>query len=328
MLALHADWSAHGSKRWMTRALWHHGAWNVSAPEPVGDPATLLERLRGQAGGGAIAFGIDCPLGLPRAYVERHAASLNGFRGFIASLAARPGLLQVCETLDSVSGIRPFYPMRGRRGMSQAAHASALGLPDAAALSRLCDRRTATRAAGAPVFWTLGANQSGKAAIAAWRDLVLPALLTSPELLHLWPFDGDIAGWASRRRPPGSVLLAETYPAEALDQVGLRLRGPDDHGRGSKRRQSDRAALATPLCRILASLPSALSADLHATLLDGFGSDAAGEDRFDSVLGLSCLLSVLMQRRADHVPDDPWIRAWEGWVLGQSADGNSARMIL
>ena len=59
-------------------------------------------------------------------------------------------------------------------GMTRAAHATALGWHGAAALSRACDRATAERPAGAPLFWTLGANQSGKAAIAAWRDMLLP----------------------------------------------------------------------------------------------------------------------------------------------------------
>jgi hypothetical protein len=51
---------------------------------------------------------------------------------------------------------------------------------------------------------------------------------------------------------------------------------------------------------------------------DGFGADAAGEDRLDCVLGLLALIAVLDGARADHVPDDPWITRWEGWVLGQS----------
>ena len=56
----------------------------------------------------------------------------------------------------------------------------------------------------------------------------------------------------------------------------------------------------------------------HA-LLDGFGADAAGEDRFDSVLGVLCVLNVLAGTRPDTAPDDPWIQRWEGWVLGQTA---------
>ena len=57
---------------------------------------------------------------------------------------------------------------------------------------------------------------------------------------------------------------------------------------------------------------------LDAWLATGFGADAAGEDRLDCVLGLLCVVQVLLGRRADTVPDDPWIRRWEGWVLGQS----------
>jgi hypothetical protein len=312
-LALHADWSRHPAKRWMTRALRRDGAWHAEAPEPVGEPGSLLRRLRAQADDGSIAFGIDCPLGLPRAYVQRHPGPYRHFRDFLAALDDMPELAQVCATLDEVSALRPFYPQRGLRGMSRAAHAAALGLADASSLSRRCDRATATRAAGAPVFWTLGANQSGKAAISAWRDLVLPALREVPERLHLWPFDGDVAAWSSSA-VAGCVMLAETYPAEALDQLRLRLRGRD--GRGSKRRQPDRAGLSDALRTTLASLQVRLSARLEAGLDAGFGADAAGEDRFDSVLGLICVLSVLSGQRADHVPEDPWVRRWEGWVLG------------
>ena len=313
-MALHADWSRHPGKRWMTRAAWRDGAWHAEAPEPVGEPGSLLRRLRGQADNGSIAFGIDCPLGLPRAYVQRHPSRYRHFRDFLTGLDAMPELARVCTVLDEVTGLRPFYPQRGVRGMSRAAHAAALGLAGPASLYRRCDLATATRPAGAPLFWTLGANQSGKAALSAWTELVLPALREAPERLHLWPFDGDVAAWASADRGAGRVLLAETYPAEALDQLGLGLRGA--HGRGSKRRQTDRAALAEALRAAFAALQVRLSARLGTGLDAGFGADAAGEDRFDSVLGLACMLSVLAGQRADHLPEDPWVHRWEGWVLG------------
>ena len=35
-------------------------------------------------------------------------------------------------------------------------------------------------------------------------------------------------------------------------------------------------------------------------------------------MGLLCLIAVLDGARPDHVPEDPWIRRWEGWVLGQT----------
>ncbi len=309
----------------MSWAVRRDGGWRAQAPQPVGDTASLLRRLRVRASqdsvtsnsAGGIAFGIDCPLGLPRAYVQRHPSRCRDFRGFLAGLDAMPQWLEVCGQLDEVGGGRPFYPSHPRLGMRRAEHAAALGLDGPACLYRRCDRATATRPAGAPLFWTLGANQSGKAAIAAWRDLVLPALREEPALLHLWPFDGDLATWRSAPASAGRVLLAETYPAEALDQLGLRLAssGPSPR-RGSKRRQCDRAALAPGLRAALGALQVGIEPALRAALDDGFGADAAAEDRFDSVLGLICVLSVLGGHRPDEVPPDPWVRRWEGWVLG------------
>ncbi len=321
-----------------------HGApgedtrWFVTAPEPVGPVGTLLARLRRLAAltaapGGAIAFGIDCPLGLPRAFIERHPALGSSFRGVLGRLASGtgpvlPDFLEVCSTLDEVGAMRPFYPRRGIRGMSRAAHAAALGLVGADALSRLCDRATPTRPAGAPVFWTLGANQSGKAAIAAWRDLLLPALAAEPDRLRLWPFDGTLAACAADAAArPGLVTLAETYPAEALDQLGLRLArsGHAPTVRGSKRRQADRAGVGPALLASLENFGGVPDDRFSAMALSGFGNDAAGEDRFDSVAGLLCVLSVLCGQRRDRIPDDPWVQRWEGWVLGQCSGPSPAR---
>jgi len=280
-------------------------AWRVSAPRPVGDPATFLGRLRGMAAGAPVAFGIDCPIGLPRAYAAAHGGA-GGFPDFLRALPAAGSFWDVAATLEQVSPGRPFYPARGVRGMTRLAHAQALGLADAAALCRACDRATAERPAGAPVFWTLGANQSGKAAIAAWRDMLGPAL--RGELAPaLWPFDG---GFASLLRP-GAVAVAETYPAEALRQLGL---VPS----GSKRRQADRAAYAPALAKAMARLGAVPDAAAAACVAHGFGGDDAGEDRFDCFLGALCVLSVAVGARADFVPDDPWIVGWEGWVLGQA----------
>ena len=58
---------------------------------------------------------------------------------------------------------------------------------------------------------------------------------------------------------------------------------------------------------------------MHRAIIDGFGADAFGEDRFDSVLGILCVLNVLAGNRPDTAPADPWIQRWEGWVLGQTA---------
>ena len=280
--------------------------WRVAAPAPVGEVGTLLARLRHDAGGGAVALGVDLPVGLPRAYVTRHVDAAD-FPTFLRRLADRPDFFRVCTNLAEVGIDRPFYPARGIAGMTRASHAAALDLGGAAGLSRACDRATAERPAGAPLFWTLGANQSGKAAIAAWRDLLIPAL-GGPAPPLLWPFHGDFRALLT----PGAVAVAETYPAEALRHLGLRLKG-------SKRRQTDRAALGPALRAAMAALDAGAEPELEKMIDDGFGHDAAGEDRFDSTLGVLAVINVLAGNRPDGTPDDPWLRRWEGWVLGQTA---------
>nr|WP_143021105.1 DUF429 domain-containing protein [Belnapia rosea] len=290
-------------KRWISVAERKGEAWHMAAPRPVGSLDALLAGLL--RGGQPVALGLDLPLGLPRAYAAGRAET--GFPEFLRGLAARPGFFEVSPGLETVSPERPFYPARGIKGMTRAAHAVALGFAGPEGLSRWCDRATAERPAGAPVFWTLGANQSGKAAITAWRDWLVPAL-TSGAPIRLWPFEGGLRALLA----PGQAVLAEVYPAEALRQCGLRLTG-------SKRAQAPRRALAPALRAVLDERRVEPEPALVAAITDGFGADAAGEDRFDSVIGLLGLIAVLDGARPDFVPDDPWIRCWEGWVLGQTA---------
>jgi hypothetical protein len=277
--------------------------WRAAAPIPVGDPARLVTRLLAE--GAPVALGLDLPLGLPRAYAKDCAAV--DFPAFLRALTARPDFFAVNPTLATIGRDRPFYPARGLRGMTRASHAAALGFAGPADLSRLCDRATAERPAGAPLFWTLGANQSGKAAISAWRDWLAPALAAGAPL-RLWPFAGGLHALLA----PGQAVLAEVYPAEALRQAGLRLAG-------SKRAQAPRQALAPALGAALAGRRVQPDAALQSMVETGFGADAAGEDRFDSVIGLLGLIGVLDGARPDFIPADPWVRRWEGWVLGQTA---------
>jgi hypothetical protein len=306
LIAAHADWSVDPRKRWTTLAARRGSDWKVSPPEPVGDVGTLLARLRRAAAGEPVVLGLDLPIGLPRDFARRHAAEPD-FPAFLRALAHRPEFFAVCADIAEVSGQRPFYPRHSRAGVTRAPHVAALGFEAAAQMSRLCDRKTADRPAGASLFWTLGANQVGKAALSAWRDLLLPAV-TSGDAVHLWPFDGRLADLVAR----GGVVIAETYPAEALRHLGLRLAG-------SKRRQPDRASLAPALLGAMARLRVDADPSLIACADDGFGARADGEDRFDSLLGLLCMINVLDLHRGDGVPDDASIKTWEGWVLGQAA---------
>ncbi|WP_159997892.1 hypothetical protein [Roseomonas sp. 18066] len=308
MIAAHADWSVDPRKRWVSiaRRVRRRGGgveWRAEAPRPVGDPAALTAQLLAE--GVPLTFGLDLPLGLPRGFSVGRPES--GFPEFLRGLVARPDFFQVSPTLETVSPERPFYPARGIKGMTRLSHAAALGLADAAALSRLCDRATLERPAGAPVFWTLGANQTGKGAIGAWRDWLAPALAAGGPLA-LWPFDGGLHDLLA----PGRAVLAEVYPAEAMRHLGVTLPG-------SKRLPHARRAAAGALGAAMARLGVRPSPALAQAMEAGFGADAAGEDRFDSQLGLLCVVAVLEGARPDFVPDDPWVQKWEGWVLGQTA---------
>lgn len=305
LLAAHADWSLDARKRWMAVARQEGGTWAALAPEPVGEARTLPARLLHRAEGAPVVLGLDLPLGLPRAYAP--LAGAEDFLGFLDSLTDERAekFFRVAATLDEVSPARPFYPARGVAGMTRLSHAQALGFADARALSRLCDRATPERPAGAPLFWTLGANQSGKAAIAAWRDMLLPARAQGLPV-RLWPFEGRLASLIA----PGQVVLAETYPAECLRHLFTRMVG-------SKRAVAGRAS-AVPALREWADKSGvALAPALDAAMAEAFGTDAAGEDRFDCTVGLFGVLNVLLGARADHIPPDPEITRWEGWVLGQ-----------
>lgn len=302
LMAAHADWSMDPRKRWVGVARRGVAGWRMEAPAPVGDPPRLAARLLAE--GVAAVLGLDLPLGVPRGFAAGRAEA--GFIEFLARRAGDARFFTVNQSLAAVGPGAPFYPARGVKGMTRAAHAAALGLDGPAALNRWCDRATADRPAGAPVFWTLGANQSGKAAITAWRDWLAPALAAGAPY-DLWPFAGPLHGLLR----PGRLALAEVYPAEALRQLGLRLPG-------SKRAEAPRRALAGPLLARMAALRVEPSADLRALIHGGFGADAAGEDRLDCTLGLLCLIAVLDGVRADSIPQDAMVRAWEGWVLGQA----------
>ncbi len=303
ILAGHADWSVDPRKRWMTLARRRAGRWHIVAPELVGEPSSLIKWLLVRAEGAPVGFGVDFPLGLPRAYAVR--TRIGDFWDWLQGLDPAAPLFAPCATLDEVGLERPFYPKFSIAGPGQMARlAERLGLGVADALRRDVDWPTARRPGAAPLFWTMGANQCGKAGLAGWRDCLLPAVRAGLPL-DLWPYAGRFADLLA----PGRLALAETYPAEAMVQLGIaRL--------GSKRRQADRAVLAPAIAAVMAGLDAAPDAALIAMLEDGFGATPDGEDRFDSLLGALNVIAVI-DGAPDGVPDDPVIRSVEGWVLGQ-----------
>lgn len=297
MIILHADWGTDPRKRWIATARAAGDGWTIESIAPWGREGSPLERLGlRDHEPGPILIGVDFPIGLPRAYAER--AGITSFRDALLAFGG-PGwetFYDVARSPGEISLTRPFYPHRP--GGTRRQHlADGLGIP-LDALWRDCERATPTRPAACPLFWTLGANQAGKGAIAGWQELVAPLVRDGAAL---WPFDGDLADLLATRR----ITIAETYPAQYYAALGF--------GRGwSKRRQADRRARATAIMEAASAAASTIEASVGAAVMDGFGSRPDGEDCFDALVGVLGMLAAVRERPSPR--EDPV----EGWILGLS----------
>lgn len=302
----HADWSVQARKRQLATATRQAGgAWQAAAPQPVGDCGSLITRLLHEADGGSVILALDLPLGVPLAYAQRveAATGLGSFPALLRTLGRPPWEMfgSVAETVQQISLWRPFYPARpGNARRSQLCDALQLSPEE---LLRICDRGYPGRPAAAPLFWTLGAQQVGKAALHGWHALLAPALHQQLPVA-LWPFDGLLAELLQ----PGRVVIVEGYPAECARRLGIAVRG--------KRRQEERQRHAEQIMQIAEALTIHNAPTLEQALLAGFGPGSAGEDQFDPIIGLYGTLHALAHGDA-HEPHDPQIRAWEGWIFGQ-----------
>lgn len=312
-LVVHADWSKDAGKRWAARAvLGGDGRFTAHAPEPVGEAGSYVARMAAEAGpGGCALLGFDFPIGLPVAYARR--AGIASFRDLLPKLGAGDwaAFYDVAERPDEIGPHRPFYPFRSG-GTRQRYLTAALGVDDMDALFRRCERRSADQPAASSLFWTLGGKQVGRAAIAGWRDMLVPAL-ANPDLdVALWPFDGELGDLVRRHR----VVVAETYPAVVYPWLGIDLRRGGVGRNHGKRWHGSRTSNAGPLLTWLANRGVRAIDDLTICIDEGFSAGEAGEDPFDAVVGLFGMLEVVLGRRPEGAPPDPDVRAVEGWILG------------
>lgn len=311
-VVVHADWSVSPGKRWQATAIRQRAGYRLLPPEPVGDPVTWLARLRELADGG-IFLGIDFPIGLPVAYARR--IGMTHFLDLLPQLGQGEwaDFYRPAEAPADITLHRPFYP--ARPGNTRQRHLlDGLGAAHIDELRRRCDRGHATRRPAAPLFWTMGAQQVGKAAISGWRDVLGPALRNGMDVA-IWPFAGPLDALLAR----GGLVVAESYPAEFYGHLDISF----PRAAGGKRRQNARAANAQSLLTWAAANPVVLGEALEAALRHGFGAAADGEDRFDAVVGLFGMLNILFSHRQAGEPDDRAVRRVEGWILGL-ADGRSA----
>jgi hypothetical protein len=316
-LVVHADWGSDPKKRWMAKAvLKEDGYFWASTPEPVGEPVTLLGRMLEEAGPqGSVLIGFDFPIGLPRRYAER-----CGFEDFITSLLQFgqgdwADFYLVAENPGQIGLGRPFYPRRP--GNSSQAHLlQALGMQTIDELRRVCELPHAGRRAASPLFWTLGGQQVGKAAIIGWRDVLGPALRELGEKISIWPFAGKLFDLLQN----GKIVIAETYPAEFYAQLGITFSTHRSGQKSGKRSPADRAANAPILLKWAEKTGLLLSPQLHTSIRTGFGHSPGGEDPFDAVVGLFGMLNVICKFRSyGEPPAEPWLKV-EGWIMGQKCD--------
>ncbi|WP_316190591.1 DUF429 domain-containing protein [Bradyrhizobium sp. SZCCHNS2096] len=292
---VHSDWSSNAPKRWSARALRRQGGWLVERVAQTPSSDAFLDELFGHAK--PTLAGFDFPIGLPLAWLGRIGA---GFREFVCSPQAQH-FLQPADTLFRISPLQPFYrkhPAGGRRAdLLRALECSTFDQ-----LLRDCDRPTSCRSRAESIFWTVGAKQVGKAALAGWQDILIPALERGAAL---WPFDGMLAALQGP-----ALTIAETYPAEAYQHIGMRRTI-------GKRTQTGRREGCAAMFAWAARHGIQFSSDVEEKLHDGFGPRKDGEDPFDALAGLCGMIEVVDGRRAEAPVTAPLSFPREGWILGQ-----------
>ena len=297
----HADWSSKEEKRWCARAvLGTDGHYNAFAPKQVVNLGSLIADLRTEASETRCAFaGVDFPIGVPAFYAKR--AGISSFRALLPKLGRGEwkDFYSVCDEPGQISEHRPFYPNGRYKGKRKQELFRGHGVSSLEPLLRRCERGGNGQRQACCLFWTLGGNQVGKAAIIGWRGVLAPALRN----VSLWPFDDPLPSLLV----PGSIVVAETYPAECY---GWFSKEP----LGSKRNQDDRIRFGTSLLRWADTHDIMLANCLTEDIQSGFPQ---GDDAFDAVVGLFGMLQVCLGQRASGEPDKPAIREIEGWILGR-----------
>jgi hypothetical protein len=299
------------ASRWIAVAEQVDDRWVAHAPRRLHTPGVLPALA---ADGRSAVFGVDAPMGVPRAYARR--AGIRSFREWLLILGEGDWrqVYEVCETADEIALTRPFYPKQPG-GTSRAHLTGALGC-SWDELLRLCDRAHRARRAASPLFWTLGGQQVGKGALALWREVLQPAL--RDRAIGLWPFDGSFESLAASKE----LVVVETYPTEFHERLGIRFTS------GGKRVQPARTAQAPALRGAADRLGVDLEPRLANAIASGFGRDDGVDDGFDAVVGLLGMLDVLARGRIE-IPADPAVHAVEGWMFGMSAaaTGSSGQVL-
>ena len=301
----HSDWSMRSAKRWCARAvLIEDGRYAVQGPKPVGLLGEFLPSIEASISDANCAFlGFDFPIGIPHRYAQ--LANIASFIGWIEQLGTGQWgeFFDVCEEGDEISFRRPFFPNASKAGIKQFSLLNALGVASIDELMRRCELGTKERKRACSIFWTLGGNQVGKAAIVGWRDVIIPVLHRAGNSVGIWPFDGTMSELLKSKR----LTIAETYPAEYYQWF--------TKDRVVKTNVTSRIEFCAHLLDWLHKHESELLAtdDMKREIRSGFADD----DRFDSVVGLFAMLQVVLGERPVKELHDQVAQTIEGAILGR-----------
>jgi hypothetical protein len=296
-LIVAADWSVNEDKRWFVRATLREDYYVISAPEPVGEISSLVERLEAAVDDGeSVLLGFDFPIGLPAEYAR--STGVRSFREALREFGSGEWL-HFYDRSNHPSLHQPFFPLPTQdKGEYRRGLADRLGVDNLSRLLRKCDFKRSTRKAAECMFFTLGAAQVGAGTIVGWRDVLQP----NQDRLRLWPFDGDLA---TLLNGPG-ITVAEIYPAEAYTHLQLQLDG------SKALRPNRREAVAHWLAGGLAKNVR-ITHPAESWIRWGFLSD----DDFDAMVGALSMIDVVSERRPHVTPMDDEVNDLEGWILGQ-----------
>jgi hypothetical protein len=308
-LISHADWSKNHRKKWTAFATLEAGhIWYV---HPLFNQTKIPDYfpflLSNISTPGCILSGFDFPIGFPIAYASK--AGVNNYLSILPVLGYDEWInfYDPAEVPSEINIRRPFYPLKP--GSSKRAHLEEGLNIEFKDLYRLCEISHKFRRPACPLFWTLGGQQVGKAAINGWKYLLSPAI-TNPKLdLSIWPFSGNLENLCR----PGKIIVVETYPAEYYHHLELTSRKQ----RFSKRRFVDRVQLAASLLNFSRENNLELNPIVRADILDGFGKDLEADHRFDALVGLYGMINIVLGRRSSGEPIPSSISNIEGWIFGQ-----------
>jgi hypothetical protein len=167
-------------------------------------------------------------------------------------------------------------------------------------LLRLCERGGDGQRQACSLFWTLGGNQVGKAALCGWKEVLIPALTN--DSVGLWPFDGALESLLTEKQ----VVIAETYPAECYGWFsGSTL---------SKRDIDSRRKFGISLVSWAAASQVGIEATLAEQIRNGF--PVGKDDAFDAIVGLFGMVQACSGMRSVREPKGDALTV-EGWILGR-----------